>query len=102
MGTLLRKRIRMQGFIIFDDCGPRWNEFAGAMGDWVKQGRVKIREDIVFGLEDAPVAFIGRLQGRNFGKLVTSGRTAEQRPGGLVSMFGGEQTRSRGAAKVHD
>ena len=70
VGTLLRKRIRMQGFIVFDDYGPRWGEFAGAMGEWVQQDRVKVREDIVFGLENAPEAFIGLLQGRNFGKLV--------------------------------
>ena len=70
VGTLLRKRIRMQGFIIFDDYGPRWNEFVGAMGDWVREGKVKVREDIVVGLENAPQAFIGLLQGKNFGKLV--------------------------------
>ena len=70
VGTLLRKRIRMQGFIIFDDYGPRWSEFAAAMGEWVDESRVKVREDIVFGLENAPEAFIGLLQGKNFGKLV--------------------------------
>ena len=70
VGTLLRKRIKMQGFIIFDDYGPRWSEFADAMGEWVQQGKVKVREDIVFGLENAPEAFIGLLQGKNFGKLV--------------------------------
>jgi NADPH-dependent curcumin reductase CurA len=69
-GTLLRKRIRMQGFIVFDDYGPRWSEFAGAMGAWVQEGRVKVREDIVFGLENAPEAFIGLLKGGNFGKLI--------------------------------
>ena len=70
VGTLLRKRIKMQGFIVFDDYGPRWSEFAGAMGEWVQEDRVKVREDIVFGLENAPEAFIGLLEGRNFGKLV--------------------------------
>ena len=40
------------------------------MGAWVQQGKVKVREDIVFGLENAPEAFIGLLQGKNFGKLV--------------------------------
>ena len=70
VSTLLRKRIRMQGFIVFDDYGPRWGEFAGAMGEWVRENRVKVREDIVFGLENAPEAFIGLLQGKNFGKLV--------------------------------
>jgi NADPH-dependent curcumin reductase CurA len=70
MGTLLSKRIKMQGFIVFDDYGPRWKEFAGATSAWVLDGKVKVREDIVFGLENAPEAFIGLLQGRNFGKLV--------------------------------
>ncbi len=70
VGVLLRKRIKMQGFIVFDDYGPRWNEFADAMSDWVREDRVKVREDVVFGLEKAPEAFIGLLEGRNFGKLV--------------------------------
>ncbi len=70
MATLLRKRIKMQGFIVFDDYGPRWSEFAEAMGEWVQAGRVKVREDVVSGLENAPGAFIGLLEGRNFGKLV--------------------------------
>ena len=69
-GTLLRKRIKMQGFIVFDDYAPRWSEFVSAMGTWVKENRVKVREDIVFGLENAPEAFIGLLEGKNFGKLV--------------------------------
>jgi NADPH-dependent curcumin reductase CurA len=70
MGTLLRKRIRMQGFILFDDYGPRWSEFAGAMAGWLQEDKVKVREDIVFGLENAPDAFIGLLQGKNFGMLI--------------------------------
>jgi NADPH-dependent curcumin reductase CurA len=70
MGTILRKRITMQGFIVFDDYGPRWSEFASAMGAWVKADKVKVREDVVVGLENAPEAFIGLLQGKNFGKLV--------------------------------
>jgi len=69
-GTLLRKRIKMQGFIIFDDYGPRFGEFAGAMGEWVKENKVKVSEDIVFGLKNAPEASIGLLEGKNFGKLV--------------------------------
>ena len=60
----------MQGFITMADYGSRWNEFAGAMREWVREGSVKFREDIVFGLENAPDAFMGLLQGRNFGKLI--------------------------------
>ncbi len=70
MGTLLKKRIRMQGFIIFDDYGDRYGEFAKAMGEWVADGKMHYREDVVDGLEKAPEAFIGMLQGSNFGKLV--------------------------------
>jgi len=70
MRTLLVKRVRMQGFIIGQDYGDRIGEFREAMGKWVQEGRVKVREDVVEGLENAPAAFIGLLQGRNFGKVV--------------------------------
>jgi NADPH-dependent curcumin reductase CurA len=68
--TLLTKRIKMQGFIIFDDYGDRYGEFFTQMGAWVAEGKIKFREDIVDGLENAPQAFIGLLEGKNFGKLV--------------------------------
>jgi NADPH-dependent curcumin reductase CurA len=70
MRTLLVKRIKMKGFIIFDDYGERFGEFFNQMTAWVKEGRVKYREDIVDGLDKAPHAFIGLLAGANFGKLV--------------------------------
>ncbi len=67
---LLRKRIRMQGYIITLDYAHRYDEFIQAMSPWVGQGKVVMREDIVDGLEQAPQAFIGLLEGKNFGKLV--------------------------------
>ena len=70
MRTVLTKRIRMQGFIIFDDYAHRYPEFAKDMGPWVAQGKVKYREDIVDGLENAAQAFMGLLEGKNFGKLI--------------------------------
>ncbi|WP_210543022.1 NADP-dependent oxidoreductase [Rhodoferax sp. PAMC 29310] len=70
MRTLLTKRIRMQGFIIFDDYGHRYPEFAKDMGQWLATGKIKFREDIVDGLENAPQAFMGLLEGKNFGKLI--------------------------------
>ncbi len=69
-GILLRRRIRMQGFIISEDYASRFGEFTGVMREWVKEGRVTLREDIVDGLENAAEAFIGLLHGRNFGKLL--------------------------------
>jgi hypothetical protein len=68
--AMLNRRLRMQAFIIFDDYGPRLGEFRKAMGDWVREGRIKYREDVVEGLENAPDAFIAMLQGGNFGKLI--------------------------------
>jgi NADPH-dependent curcumin reductase CurA len=68
--TILTKRIKMQGFIIFNDYADRFDEFFSQMSTWVKQGKVIYREDIINGLENAPQAFIGLLEGKNFGKLV--------------------------------
>ncbi|TWI49275.1 hypothetical protein IQ22_04077 [Pseudomonas duriflava] len=68
--VFLNKRIRMQGFIIFMDYGDRYGEFLEAMTPWVKEGKIKYREQIVDGLENAPEAFMGLLEGKNFGKLV--------------------------------
>jgi NADPH-dependent curcumin reductase CurA len=68
--TLLQKRIRMQGFIILDHYATRYADFRRDMGGWVASGKVKMREDVVDGLENAPTAFIGVLTGKNFGKLV--------------------------------
>ena len=67
--TLLTKRVRMQGYII-TDYNARIDEFRRDMPQWVKEGRVKSREDVVEGLENAPQAFLGLLEGKNFGKLV--------------------------------
>jgi NADPH-dependent curcumin reductase CurA len=68
--TLLQKRIKLQGFVILDHYATRYADFRRDMGAWVAAGKVRMREDIVDGLENAPAAFIGLLEGRNFGKLV--------------------------------
>lgn len=70
MSTVLQKRVRMEGFIILDHYGERFAQFRREMGEWIAQGKVKLREDVVEGLEHAPQAFIGLLEGKNFGKLV--------------------------------
>jgi cephalosporin hydroxylase len=58
------------GYIVFDDYGHRYNEFATDMTQWLSEGKVKYREQLIDGLESAPQAFIGLLEGKNFGKLV--------------------------------
>ncbi|EEA94799.1 NADP-dependent oxidoreductase [Pseudovibrio sp. JE062] len=70
MGTLLVKKIRMQGFIIFDSFPNLYPKFAADMQQWIAQGKVKYREQMVDGLENAPDAFMGLLEGKNFGKVV--------------------------------
>jgi NADPH-dependent curcumin reductase CurA len=69
MMGILQKRVRMQGFIISDH-NARMPEFLREMAPWVREGRVKTREDVVQGLENAPTAFLGLLEGKNFGKLI--------------------------------
>lgn len=64
------KRIRMQGFIIAQDYGHRIGEFQQEMGRWVKEGKIHYREQVTEGLNAAPEALIGLLEGKNFGKVV--------------------------------
>ena len=71
---LLFSRALVKGFIVSDHMA-RLGDFLRDCSGWVREGRLKYREDIVVGLEKAPEAFIGLLQGRNFGKLLV--RVAE-------------------------
>lgn len=67
---LQTKRIAVKGFIIFDDYGHRYDEFSKQMGKWVAERKIRYLEQIVDGLENAPSALQGLLEGKNFGKLV--------------------------------
>jgi NADPH-dependent curcumin reductase len=69
MRMTLTKRLRIQGFIVWD-FREQLPDFLREMGAWVREGKIKYREDIVDGLEKAPEAFIGLLRGDNFGKLI--------------------------------
>jgi hypothetical protein len=64
---LLFNRVLVKGFIVSDHMA-RMGEFLKDAGGWVREGRLKYREDVAVGLEKAPEAFIGLLEGRNFGK----------------------------------
>ncbi|MDB5373555.1 MAG: hypothetical protein JWP04_2197 [Belnapia sp.] len=66
----VRKRLRIQGFIVSDTGWPRYPQFRQEMLGWMAAGRLTWREDVVEGLRNAPSAFIGLLKGANFGKLV--------------------------------
>jgi NADPH-dependent curcumin reductase CurA len=67
--VLLTNRVLVKGFIVSDHL-DRMPAFLKDVGQWVRDGAIKYREDIVTGLENAPSAFIGLLQGKNFGKLI--------------------------------
>ncbi len=69
MRDVLVKRLLLRGFIVTDFAAYR-DEFLEYATPLVANGTLQVREDIVDGLEKAPEAFIGLLQGRNFGKLI--------------------------------
>ena len=70
LGVVVRKRLHIQGFIVSDKGWPRYPRFRAEMLGWINSGQLRWKEDVVQGLRNAPAAFIGLLQGKNFGKLV--------------------------------
>jgi NADPH-dependent curcumin reductase CurA len=69
MRSILAKRLTFRGFIV-SDFSAQTGECLRDMSGWLREGRLRYREDIVDGLENAPKALIGLLQGKNFGKLL--------------------------------
>ena len=73
-GAILRQRLMVRGFIIFDHF-DRFPAFISEVGPMVKDGTIEYRETVAEGLEAAPEAFLELLKGGNFGKqLVKVGR----------------------------
>ena len=64
---LLTMRVKLQGFIV-SEYPKAWPEALPQLAQWVHEGKLKYRETITEGLENAPRAFIGLLKGENFGK----------------------------------
>ena len=64
LGTFVGKRVRAQGFIVTDFAG-KYEPALKQMGEWIKAGKLKYREDVVNGIDKAPRAFIGLLRGEN-------------------------------------
>lgn len=63
----LVKRATLRGLLVFD-WRDRYGEGLARLTRWVQEGRIKYREDVVEGLENAPSAFAGLMEGKNFGK----------------------------------
>jgi NADPH-dependent curcumin reductase CurA len=70
MREILSKSLTVRGFINYEFAEQYYAEFLREVGAGIADGRIRYREDIVDGLENAPQAFIGMLEGRNFGKLI--------------------------------
>jgi NADPH-dependent curcumin reductase CurA len=64
---LLVKRARMQGFLVFD-WAERFPAARRQLAAWVREGRLRYREDVLDGLEQAPGAIAGLYRGENLGK----------------------------------
>jgi NADPH-dependent curcumin reductase CurA len=69
MRAVLTKRLAIRGFIV-RDFAAQAAEFERDVSQWLREGKIKYREDVVDGIENAPPAFIGLLRGKNFGKLL--------------------------------
>ena len=65
--TLIVKRARMEGFLVFE-YADRYQEGLTQMAQWLKEGKIKYREQFAEGIENVPAAFIGMLGGANIGK----------------------------------
>jgi len=71
MGTILRMKVKVQGFIIYDSFPKStYKEFSTAMSSWIDQGKVHYTEQVVDDLENAPAALNDVLLGNSFGKVV--------------------------------
>jgi len=67
--AILTKRLTLRGFIV-SDFASRHADFLRDVSTWLRERRIKYREDVVDGLEKAPRALIGLLRGENFGKML--------------------------------
>jgi NADPH-dependent curcumin reductase CurA len=67
--SLLVNRARMEGIVVFD-YAPRYQLAIAEMAGYLKDGRMKSKEDVVVGLNTFPETLINLFNGSNFGKLV--------------------------------
>jgi NADPH-dependent curcumin reductase CurA len=67
LGQLIVKQAKVEGFLVFQFV-DRYEEALKQLSGWLREKKLKYREDIVDGLENAPSAFIGMMQGKNIGK----------------------------------
>ncbi len=69
LAPIVGARASMLGLVVYDYY-DRWDEFASATSQWFKDGKLRYREDITEGLENAPQGFCDLMRGKNFGKAI--------------------------------
>jgi NADPH-dependent curcumin reductase CurA len=70
MRAILTKSLTLRGFINTEFVAEHYADFLKLVSAGMKDGRIRYREDISDGFENAPAAFMGMLQGKNFGKAL--------------------------------
>jgi NADPH-dependent curcumin reductase CurA len=69
LGLMIGKRLTLRGFLVGDHVG-RSAAFLAEVGGWLAEGRIRLAETIIDGVENAPAAFIGLMRGENIGKML--------------------------------
>jgi NADPH-dependent curcumin reductase CurA len=69
LALVIAKRLVIKGFIV-SDWFDRSPEFVKEVSAYLRDGRLRVKETVVEGLEQAPQAFIGLLRGENIGKMI--------------------------------
>jgi NADPH-dependent curcumin reductase CurA len=70
MRSVLTKSLTIRGFINIEFAADHYADFLHIVSAGLADGRIRHREDVTDGLENAPAAFMGLLQGKNFGKAL--------------------------------
>ena len=66
---VISKRLKMQGFIVFDYAN-KYLEAQIQLGKWMKEGKISLEETVFEGFENLPNAFLGLFDGKNMGKMI--------------------------------
>ena len=69
MAHVLVKRLTIKGFLIFDHLND-YSDFENEMKNWILDKKIKWKETVVEGIDNAPSAFIDLLNGKNIGKML--------------------------------
>ncbi len=70
MRAVLTKSLTVRGFINTEFVAEHYVDFLRVVAGGIADGRIRYREDVTDGFENAPTAFMGLLEGKNFGKAL--------------------------------